>query len=565
MSGTVELDAGGNHLLIRFAYREDLVDEVRALPGRRWDKQNKTWKVPAGNVDDVYAALARHLFEFAPEVMSLMAGTLGESPPTGDEAVKPRRSSTRADRDATSMNTDNTLSVSALNERVRAILQQSLPGTLWLTGEVIDYDKQEGRAHKFFSLIEKDEGDARPKARVEAALFERTAAQLLPQLQQQAPDFTLRDGIEIRVRVRVDIYPASGRYQVIVEEIDPSFTLGKLALQKEETLRELRRRGLHERNRLLALPTPLLRIGVLASPESDGWNDFLRHLQESDVGFQVTLVPVKVQGVELKPTMLAALAWFTEHARDYDALCVIRGGGSRTDLAWFDDLQVALAVAQHPLKVLVGIGHQRDQSVLDVIAHSHKTPTAVAEFLCELAQEERRATLERAMRLAAGVQDLLAEQRGLLSDLAARLRHHTLMQLRQQRQRLRLLARDMARGTRLLLVDSARSLLDQGRMLHSTALLRVERAQSRLRTHQAALAHGAQRLLERAAARLDQQQARQRLLDPRHVVRRGFAIVRDKAGKVLPEAKQISVDQPLRIELRDGMIQTRAEAIEPRT
>ena len=90
----------------------------------------------------------------------------------------------------------------------------------------------------------------------------------------------------------------------------------------------------------------------------------------------MTLFPVKVQGVELKPTLLTGLSWFAAREHEYDVLCIVRGGGSRSDLAWFDDRDVALAVARHPLKIVVGIGHQRDQSVLDAIAHSEKTPTA---------------------------------------------------------------------------------------------------------------------------------------------------------------------------------------------
>ena len=106
------------------------------------------------------------------------------------------------------------------------------------------------------------------------------------------PPLTLRDGLEIRALVRADFYPATGRFQVIVNDIDPSFTLGKLALTKEQILRELAEKGLAERNRMLGVPVPAVRIGVLTSPDADGWNDFLRHLEESEVGFDVTLVQV---------------------------------------------------------------------------------------------------------------------------------------------------------------------------------------------------------------------------------------------------------------------------------
>jgi exodeoxyribonuclease VII large subunit len=376
MTGTVELDREGAHLLIRFPYREDLVAEVKNVPGRRWDSRQKTWRVPTAQVELVYATFSRHLFEFAPEVSSLLAGTLGGAPRAPAVTV-PVAATATADA----------ISVSTLNERVRGILRGGFEGSFWLVGEIVDLDKQGGRQHRFFSLVEKAPGEARPRARVEAALFEGTARTLLPRLAAGGTEFTLRDGIEIRALVHVDLYVPTGRFQVVVDDIDPTFTLGKLALSREAVLLELQKLQLAERNRSLPLPTPARRIGVLASPDSDGWNDFLRQLQESGIGFDLTLVPVRVQGAELRPSMLAALAWLAERAADFDAVCILRGGGSRTDLAGFDDRDVALAVARHPLKILIGIGHQRDLSVLDAIAHSEKTPTAVAAFLVRCALE----------------------------------------------------------------------------------------------------------------------------------------------------------------------------------
>ena len=149
-------------------------------------------------------------------------------------------------------------------------------------------------------------------AAVDVALFERTAARILPAL--EAKGLSLRDGIEILVEARVDLYPASGRFQLIIEDIRPEFTLGQLALSKEQILEELHRAGLHERNLALPMPPAPLRIGVLTSPDSDGWNDFLQELTASGIGFQVNLYPVKVQGSELRPTMLAGLKWFAERS-----------------------------------------------------------------------------------------------------------------------------------------------------------------------------------------------------------------------------------------------------------
>ena len=547
MTGTVELDPGGAHLLIRFPYREDLVAMVKELPGRRWDPKQKTWRVPAEHARAVYDACARHLFEFAPEVSSLLAGTLVTAEEDGSEpAAGPSQGLLLAppEHDAPAnvgeRGVPAALSVSELNARVKRCIGEAFSEDFWVVGEVVDFDKSANRAHRFFQLAEKMPRAQRAKAVVQVAMFESTAARLLPSLAKGDPPMTLRDGLEIRALVRADFYPASGRFQLIVHDIDPTFTLGKLALTKEQILGELREAGVAERNRMLGVPVPATRVGVLTSPDADGWNDFRRHLEESGCGFDVTLVPVKVQGTELKATMLEGLRWFAEHAARFDVLCVVRGGGSRTDLAWFDDRDVAFAVAKHPLKVVVGIGHQRDQSVLDAIAQSEKTPTAVAEFLVRGVESAREDVVERSQRLADLVADRLADEH----------------------ERLRELVRATARATRERVVDAAHRLRASAAGLQSATALRLARERDELRHVTTRLVHLGQRRCERAATALQQAETRRRLLDPTLVLQRGFAIVRGEDGRITPSADRVRAQSNLRIQFRDGRADVRVDAVE---
>ncbi|MBM4060500.1 MAG: exodeoxyribonuclease VII large subunit [Planctomycetes bacterium] len=527
MTGSVELDPDGTNLLIRFQYREDLVSLVKEFPGRRWDPRQKLWRVPAAHVARVFTVLSRHLFDFAPEIPSLLAGTLGQTPKAPAEDTTPADEAGTATAGAAET---PSLRVSEFNALVRDGLRRQFPEALWITGEVVDYDKAAGREHRFFRLVEKAPQQPRALAAVEVALFGGTAERLQQRFGTGADAFALRDGIEVRLLVKVDLYVASGRFQVVVQDVDPSFTLGKLALTREQILRELRDQGLAEANRGLRFPVPALRLGVLTSPDSDGWNDFLRHLQESPVGFDVTLVPIKVQGVELKPSLLAGLQWFAARAAAFDVLCILRGGGSRTDLAWFDDRDVAFAVARHPLKVLVGIGHQRDQSVLDAIAHSEKTPTAVAAFLVAAVTGARTDLAARGTRLAAAAATLLDEHRSALDDLL----------------------RGLLRGSERCLQQRHAWLAQAGRGLAAATLLRLSRESADLRGAAARAAFAVQRRFDAAHARLAEMAARQRLLDPARVLGRGYALVRSTAGAVLPSAARLARDQTVLVQFRDG-------------
>lgn len=552
MTGTVELDPDGTHLLIRFPYREDLVAMVKDLSGRRWDPKQKVWSVPAKNVAEVYDQCSRHMFEFGPEIASLLAGTLAipaikktpKAAPAQGKLALPTIDALadQAPSEAGPSSAPTALSISQLNTRVRDCLRDTFADAFWITGEIVDYDKSAGREHRFFQLAEKAPRAQRPKAIVEVALFGRTAEALLPKLAQGEPPLTLRDGLEIRALVKVDFYPASGRFQVIVQDIDPSFTLGKLALTREQILRELVEMGLAQQNRMLGLPIPALRIGVLTSPDADGWNDFRRHLEESRCGFAITIFPIKVQGTDLKPTLLKGLRWFAERESEFDALCVMRGGGSRTDLAWFDDKDIAVAVAQHPLKLIVGIGHQRDQSVLDAIAHSEKTPTAVAEFLVRGIESAREDVQERGVRLADAVADLLADEKN----------------------RLRELTRSITRATTERVNAANRRLANAGRDLASQTTLRLSHERSGLRQTAMRLTHSSLRMCEHKNTALQQSDTRRRLLDPVRVLQRGFAIVRGVDGRIAPSVTRITPKQSLRVQFRDGHANVNVDTIQPK-
>ena len=494
------------------------------LPGRRWDPESKQWTVPIKHVDLVARTFKPHGFCLAPEVTELVEGTDEGSPSLpfdGDDepAVAPA------------------LSVSALNERVRAALRAELPDPLWVIGEVLDFDKNAGRKHIFFTLVEKTEGNERHTARVDVALFGGTWELLSRQLQQRGLE--LKDGTQIRALVRVDLYPASGRYQLVMEDIDPSFTLGAMAMTREKILAELRGLNLERANAAIPITQPVLRVACLSSVDSDGWADFQRQLEAAALGFSVTCYHVRVQGPELRPTVLAGLRWFAERRDDFDVLCIIRGGGSRSDLAWFDDRDVALSVARHPLPVVCGIGHQRDQSVLDVISRSHKTPTAVGAWLVDSVRDVQRQLEEQVSRLRDAAMEALNEEREGVLRAA-----NTLTRTLQAR------------------VGGERQALDQARRrLRRAALASVARQEERRLRHTSELHRQTKLVLERATSRLDSWAARQRLLDPARVLERGYTLVRNADGRVVGQAHGLTPGMALDISFHDGHAQVQTTRV----
>ena len=296
---------------------------------------------------------------------------------------------------------------------------------MWVVGE-IQRLRPSAAGHQYFDLVEKGEGGARDQVVgvISAVIWKGEFLRLRPVLERAGE--CLADGLRIRCRVSVDFYPPGGRLQVQIREIDPTFTLGDLALRRQETLQALAAAGLLERNRSLPLPALPLAIALVTSAGSAAYHDFLATLKESGYAFRVFAVHSAVQGAEAERSLPTALALAA--ATDCDCIVLIRGGGSKSDLAVFDSQAVAEAVARAAKPVWTGLGHEIDESVADLVAHqSFKTPTKVAEELVariansEIAVARLREQLTRQARLAiaeAGGRLARAERRAV----AARVR-----------------------------------------------------------------------------------------------------------------------------------------------
>ena len=567
MSGTIELDRDGRSLLIRFPYDKYLVEEVKALPGRRWDPARKVWKFPAENAELIVTALMKYGFAIDSGVSAILAGTVAIPPPPDAAAPDAPAAGTTA---AVTVPAPVAIadpavpcSVSDLNTRVREAITRAFPERVKVIGEVTNFDKNRERRHLFFSLVEKEPGGGKIRATVDVALFDRTAQKLLKRLEQAG--LNMRDGIEILAEVKVDLYPATGRYQLIVEDIHPEFTLGQLALSREQILLELRKAGVERRNLELPMPVPALRIGVLTSPDSDGWNDFLQELRASGIGFAIDLFPVRVQGEELRPTVLRGLKWFARRAAQFDVLCILRGGGSRTDLAWFDDRDVAFAVANHPLKVIVGIGHERDRSVLDEIARSVKTPTGTAACLVDHWHATMDELRDLSRCLAEAARKVVRTERERLSDHAHTLLRGVRVRFVSERHRLGSTAHRLTRGSHALVRDAGRTLEDRARRIQFGSGSAVRRAEERLsRACELLSARGRYRI-DRARQWLEATTTRQRLLDPARVLARGYAMLRDADGRrIVTDATGLSVGGDVHVALRDGDLRARIQSIQLR-
>ena len=515
MSRDVVHDGAGS-FRVRFPFDRRLVDLVKSLPRRRFEVNDKVWSVPEDDVVLLVDLLQPEGFSFDQEARTRYvdrggARTLPSPEPEGIAASH--------------------WTVGRLNREVKAVLTAAFPHAIWLVGEISGFNRSRHKKHVGFTLIER-EATGEQAYQVQAILFDGARQEIERKLAAAGNPFTLEDEVEVRVRVRVDLYDAWGAYRVQIEELDLAFTLGEAARRREEIVRKLAADGMLERNARLPFPELPLRIGLITSLNSDAYHDVLRTLGESGFAFQVTAHGARVQGRATETSVLNALDWFRARLAYFDAILICRGGGSRTDLAWFDTEALGRAVATFPIPVVSGIGHEQDVSVLDHVARRAKTPTAAAAFLVDAV----RASWNRVEDLETSIYDvaraLLDTEKRNRGDAARRLARAATRRIETSRALLQASARQLGQGARRDLASALRRATESGQGLAP----RVTRA----------LALADERVALRAR--------RLHLLDPRRVVERGYAILRGVDGRVVVEPSQARAGARVTAELRTGRL-----------
>jgi exodeoxyribonuclease VII large subunit len=332
---------------------------------------------------------------------------------------------------------DSARSISELINAINAVLTRQFRD-VWVYGEVGKVS-QPSSGHVYFDLVEDNDGE---KHVISVKLWRGVRQRLMPKMQQH--DMDIVSGIKVRIRGTPDVYGASGQFGFKMSDIDPRFTLGDLAAQRDEIIAKLKLEGLYDRNRHLALPLVPLSIGVVTSKGSAAHADFMKTLEESNIGFTVTLCDVRVQGDGSAEQVAAAITLLGSQPL-VDVVAVIRGGGSRTDLATFDNEIVARAVATCRAPVFTGIGHDVDKSIADEVAFSwNKTPTACAVAIVERVNEFVRQVDSAAQRIANVVLAALANSERRVANAVGRLRTLRLTVLDAAKSRIDLLATEIA-------------------------------------------------------------------------------------------------------------------------
>ena len=313
------------------------------------------------------------------------------------------------------------LSLYELNGLVKRSIRSCLPDTYWVQAELSDV-RSNYSGHCYLEFIQKDAGGNNLIAKARGTIWSNIYKMLKPYFEQETGQ-AFTSGIKVLVQVSVEFHELYG-YSLTVLDIDPTYTVGDMERKRREILRQLEEEGVIDLNKELEMPMLPQRIAVISSATAAGYGDFCNQLANNPrgYGFRTELFPAIMQGERVEESILSALDAINNRLEEFDVVVIIRGGGATSDLSGFDTYLLAASCAQFPLPIITGIGHERDDTVIDKVAHTRvKTPTAAAEFLIAKIDKCADVLDEMSFRLMQGVRNRLLWEHRRIENLAQRI------------------------------------------------------------------------------------------------------------------------------------------------
>ncbi len=445
------------------------------------------------------------------------------------------------------------ITLTELQQGIKATLSRAWGGWLWVIAEINDL-KVNNTGHCYLELVDRPEGEDSPTATMKGVIWANDVDRVTGR-------FEADSGMELDAGMRVLMYAKVNYHEVYgislyVKDIDPTYTVGQMQRQRNLTIERLRQDGLYELNGSLEAHLVMQRVAVVSSDKAAGYRDFMRELESNEYGyrFHVTLFGAVMQGAGAEASVMAALEQIELRSDMFDAVVIIRGGGSVTDLSCFDGYSLAAAVARMSLPVVAGIGHDKDVSVVDMVAfRSVKTPTAAARFFIDEMRRFDEGLESAAEFLRMTMRDAFEREREHIDALSHFLRRKTdesiAMQTRALDRAEVMIERDALRYIDNCLkavaagLDDVRAAWQRQADVCGKALVSAE---SRLKTAAYKSLDGGDALLERVSRRVE-------AFDPRRIFALGYGMVR-RGGRSLRSVDDASVGDNVEVTLADGVL-----------
>ncbi len=456
--------------------------------------------------------------------------------------------------------TDHALTLREFLSSVKSAVNASFPVRYWITAELAELRVHPNSLHCYCRLIEKDE--SRTVARVDGVIWKDRFSYLAGKF-REATGRDLGENLKVLLCAEVLFHELYG-FKLSISDINPAYTLGELALQRENILRRLRQEGMLEKNRQLEFPPVPQRVAVISSESAAGYEDFINVLDNNPYGyrFSVILFPASMQGERTEESMLEALTRFNDAAARYDVVAIIRGGGDTVDLNSFDNYNIGKAIAISARPVLTGIGHTRDATVADMASFkSCPTPTAVGEFLVSCMRSFEERVMERGRTLAGAATGYVARSRAEVAKVSRDIVVFTRFFQEAERKRFRGLLSDFRNSTAGNIAGQEFQMVHMPGALLKSASLYIRRNREEMPVLARELNVGISGLLSRLDNRVERCADKVNLMDPEAVLKRGYTLTTHQ-GQVIRNPSTLKPGDIVRTRFYSGSIKSRVERID---
>jgi len=448
------------------------------------------------------------------------------------------------------------LKLTELLLNVKDALKASLQKTYWIRAEISEISTNYS-GHCYLELIEKPENSDTISAKVRATIWS-SVNRMLSAYFETVTGQQLEKGLKILIKASVEFSELYG-LSINILDIDPTYTIGEQERARREIIKQLEEDGVMEMNSMLELPLVSQRIAVISSQSAAGYGDFIHQLSSNSEGytFECTLFPSVMQGQKTAESIIKALEAIFEHETEFDAVIIIRGGGSKTDLSWFDNYDLAVNIAQFPLPVISGIGHERDKSIADMVAHtSLKTPTAVAEFLIEQASNFDETISALGSDFIGLVQGMLDDHTTILQNISQNIKPIVKEAVSTEKSLLSMMVEkaEMYCNERLKAEIASTKIRSLKAIHHSNFEL------LKLRQHVSSLATTARQMIRANFSESEKQieylSSKSFAYDPARILERGFTMTLDEKGNLIRSSKSIKKAQTIVTRFIDGDVKS---------
>jgi exodeoxyribonuclease VII large subunit len=468
------------------------------------------------------------------------------------------------------------LTLSQLNESIKDALLDSFPTTVWVMAEVSEL-KENRSGHCYLELIEKEENSIIARSR--ATIWSYTFRMLKPYFETTTGQ-PFSEGIKILVQVTVEYHPAYG-LSLNIKDIDPTYTVGDLALQRKEIINRLQTEGVFEMNKELDLPLVPQKIAIVSSATAAGFQDFMNHLESNEYGFKfyTKLFEATMQGADSVPSIIHTLERIFLYDDFFDAVVIIRGGGATADLNSFDNYDLAFNITQFSLPVITGIGHEKDDTIIDLVAHTRmKTPTAVAEFLITGVASFYDRLLEMENEVIQITRNTVDFQQNKLERIAENLSHTVSLFINEKQTKLTKkgnefqynvnqfcfkkkyeisnLKHDLESAVSLWFLETKNRMELKQRVLKRIVGESLLKENTNLIHFKDLIASQSKKMIFREQEKIHINENTIRLLNPKNVLKRGYSLTL-KDGEIVKSATKLLLNDEIETRFTDGKIKSK--------